>query len=47
MAAGILLMAWFAFGFTLLPWMSYLIRDHIKLQLVCSTLPVILWLFFL
>ena len=45
MATGILVQAWFALGFMLLPPLSYAIRDHIKLQIVCALLPAIMWTF--
>ncbi|KAK2148388.1 hypothetical protein LSH36_500g01016 [Paralvinella palmiformis] len=44
LTTGVFIQGWFAMGLMTLPAMSYLVRDHIKLQLICALSPVILWI---
>ena len=47
LATGVMVQGWFALGFMTIPGLSFAIRDHYKLQLVCAISPVILWSLFL
>ena len=47
MSAGIFIQTWFAIGLITFPGMSYLIRNHIHLQLLAASLTVLLWAIYL
>ncbi|KAK2148387.1 hypothetical protein LSH36_500g01035 [Paralvinella palmiformis] len=44
LSLGVFIQAWFAVGLMTMPAMSYFVRNHIHLQLICALVPIIPWL---